>query len=471
MSLKGIDVSHWQGSIDWTKVKKAGIDFAIIKAGGADDGLYKDSRFEENYKNAKAVGIPVGCYYFCANDSDSASKGETMAKHFCELIAGKQFEFPVYMDIEAQKGTKAGTTACAIAFGEYMEQHGYWCGIYGSDIATFSDCLEWSKVNRFAAWVARYGGTLVHSGGIRQYSSTGKVSGISGNVDMDEATINYEPLIKAKCLNGWTEEEQPETVFSVNMPVTIKKYAKGTKVQLSENFNASEFACKHCGEIVVDLKLVAILQAIRTHFGKPVTITSPYRCATHNKAVGGATGSYHLKGRAADIIVAGVAPAEVAKYAESIGVLGIGLYSSFTHVDTRTTKSFWYSSTEEYRSTFGGSPTTPPDVSSSVPVDEKEAVEVETPTLILPTKRVTAENFATDYKEDYIGLYKTTGALYCRNGAGTGNKQLCLIPVNTVVHSYGYYTPVNSTDWLDVSVVLDNTLYTGFSSSDYLERV
>ncbi|MGN1342286.1 MAG: D-Ala-D-Ala carboxypeptidase family metallohydrolase [Bacilli bacterium] len=86
---------------------------------------------------------------------------------------------------------------------------------------------------------------------------------------------------------------------------------------------------------------------MREHFNAPITITSAYRCLTHNSRVGGATGSRHTKGDAADIVVKGVSPKTVAQYAESIGIKGIGLYETsadgfFTHIDTRTTKSFWY---------------------------------------------------------------------------------------------------------------------------------
>jgi hypothetical protein len=106
---------------------------------------------------------------------------------------------------------------------------------------------------------------------------------------------------------------------------------------------------------------VEILQKIRDHFGARVTITSGYRCASYNKSVRGAVGSRHTKGQAADIIVDGVKPAEVAEYAESIGVLGIGLYETdrdghFVHVDTRSTRSFWYGQAQAPRSTFGGAP-------------------------------------------------------------------------------------------------------------------
>lgn len=144
--------------------------------------------------------------------------------------------------------------------------------------------------------------------------------------------------------------------------MSLKIYKKTDKTKLSANFKVSEFACHGkgcCSTVTIDEQLVKYVQKIRDHFGKPVTITSGYRCATHNKNVGGATGSRHAKGQAADIVVKDVAPAEVAKYAESIGILGIGLYETakdgyFVHIDTRTTKSFWYGQGQASRSTFGG---------------------------------------------------------------------------------------------------------------------
>ena len=144
--------------------------------------------------------------------------------------------------------------------------------------------------------------------------------------------------------------------------MAIKTYAKGSNTKLSTNFNSSEFDCHGsgcCSSTLVDDKLVTYLQQIREHFGKPVNISSGYRCATHNKNIGGATKSRHSKGQAADIYISGVTPAEIAKYAESIGILGIGLYETssdgfFVHVDTRETKSFWYGQKEASRTTFGG---------------------------------------------------------------------------------------------------------------------
>ena len=126
----------------------------------------------------------------------------------------------------------------------------------------------------------------------------------------------------------------------------IKAYSKakdGNK-KLSANFKVKEFACTDGSDpIFIDSDLVNILQKIRTHFGKSVTITSAYRTPGKNKAVGGQVYSQHLYGRAADIKVNGVTPAKVAAYAEKLLPKkgGIGIYKTFTHIDVRETKSRW----------------------------------------------------------------------------------------------------------------------------------
>ena len=141
----------------------------------------------------------------------------------------------------------------------------------------------------------------------------------------------------------------------VENTMATNSYRKGQAVKLSANFNSSEFDCKGggcCSETIINPQLVKYLQQIREHFKAPITITSAYRCPTHNSRVGGAPGSRHSKGDAADIVVKGIAPREVAKYAESIGMLGIGEYPNFTHIDTRDNKSFWYGSNCVKQTTF-----------------------------------------------------------------------------------------------------------------------
>lgn len=127
---------------------------------------------------------------------------------------------------------------------------------------------------------------------------------------------------------------------------TVKVYSKakdGSKA-LSANFKVREFACSDGSDtIFISPALVTVLQQIRDHFKAPVTINSGYRTEAKNKTVGGAAYSQHKYGTAADIVVKGVPPAEVAKYAETIlvGMGGIGIYNSFTHIDVRKIKSRW----------------------------------------------------------------------------------------------------------------------------------
>ena len=193
----------------------------------------------------------------------------------------------------------------------------------------------------------------------------------------DAVLMNFEKPLNA--VNYKNKRAQMGQVYynkfakGVENTMATNSYRKGQAVKLSANFNSSEFDCKGggcCSETIINPQLVKYLQQIREHFKSPITITSAYRCPTHNSRVGGAPGSRHSKGDAADIVVKGVTPREVAKYAESIGIKGIGLYETsadghFTHIDTRTSKSFWYGQSEQPRTTFGGSSssttvTTPP---------------------------------------------------------------------------------------------------------------
>lgn len=129
--------------------------------------------------------------------------------------------------------------------------------------------------------------------------------------------------------------------------------------KLSENFRVKEFACKcgRCKEALIDDVLVAQLQAIRNHFGASIHINSGYRCPSHNAAVGGHKQSGHLQGMAADIVVRGVKPKEVAKFAESMGIVRIGLYDSFVHIGSGNAKRFWLGHQGTGVDTHGGTAT------------------------------------------------------------------------------------------------------------------
>lgn len=114
---------------------------------------------------------------------------------------------------------------------------------------------------------------------------------------------------------------------------------------ISKYFQRKEFACKcGCGQDTVDAELLKILEDVRKHFGKPIIINSGNRCPSHNKKVGGAANSIHMTGKAADIVVKGVSPDIVHLYLDRKypNQYGLGKYKTFTHIDSRSTKSRWY---------------------------------------------------------------------------------------------------------------------------------
>lgn len=126
----------------------------------------------------------------------------------------------------------------------------------------------------------------------------------------------------------------------------VRAYSKGKDgvKKITANFKVREFACSDGSDVIfVSDELAEVLQKIRTHFGRAVTINSGYRTPAHNRKVGGAAYSQHLYGTAADITVKGVKPKDVAAYAETLllNTGGIGIYSTFTHIDVRKVKSRW----------------------------------------------------------------------------------------------------------------------------------
>lgn len=201
-----IDVSHHNGVIDFGRVAAAGVWGVILKAGGSDAGTYKDSTFERNYNAAKKAGLHVGAYYYVGPRFLTKTDGRADANRFKKILAGKQFDLPVYLDLEEPpKGKKPGVTRAAISFCETMEEAGYFVGIYGSDLSTFSDLVYRDQLEGvYTLWVARYGSAPKETRyDVWQYSSKGNIPGIKGYVDLDYCYIDFPHLIRRVHKNGY----------------------------------------------------------------------------------------------------------------------------------------------------------------------------------------------------------------------------------------------------------------------------
>lgn len=188
---KVIDVSQYQGKIDWKRVKDAGIEGAIIRVG--DGTKTKDKQCDRNIKECERLGIPFGLYIY------SRAKTKKQARKEADIVIkkakGHKIQYPLYIDLE-QQGYGKYAKKTAEAFGDRVEQKGYWCGIY-ANLSWWKDYLK--GMNRFSKWVARYGSKpKVANMDMWQYSSAGKVPGISGKCDMDYCYVDFPKLIGKK---------------------------------------------------------------------------------------------------------------------------------------------------------------------------------------------------------------------------------------------------------------------------------
>ena len=230
---KGIDISKYQAGIDLNNIKNNGYDFVIIRAGytgwGDGDSMAIDPSFEDSYSRAKSAGLGVGAYYFTI--ATSYQEGVDEANWlYNNCLKGKQFDYPIYIDVEDDTGgkqylRKAGknaTTQGIKGFCETMEKLGYYVGIYASDISGFKDMMNIDELKDYDKSVARYGKKpeYVTEYGMWQTTSSGKVNGYSGNLDLNEAYKDYPSIIKSNGLNGYSKDSSSSNSHQINTDTT-----------------------------------------------------------------------------------------------------------------------------------------------------------------------------------------------------------------------------------------------------------
>lgn len=194
----GIDVSKWNGDIDWDKVKNAGVEFAVVRAGyrGSQTGvIVEDPHFRTNMHGAQASGVETGVYFFTQATNEVEAVEEASA--VLQLIAGYELDYPIYIDTEGAGGNgradgldvETRTLVCE-AFCRTIENAGYTAGVYASR-NWFNNNLTTSRLEKYSIWLAEYRSIPLYQGYYKmwQYTSKGKIDGIKGNVDIN---ISYE---------------------------------------------------------------------------------------------------------------------------------------------------------------------------------------------------------------------------------------------------------------------------------------
>ena len=199
---KGIDVSSWQGEINFSKVKKSGVDFVIIRCGfrqQVGSEIKQDKRFEDNIKEATKYGIPVGVYFY----STAITQKEVLeeASFVLNLIDKYEIIYPVVYDFEMfNSGRTKGVSDSIInknakTFLSYIEEHGYNVMLY-SNLRAINKHWKMDEFKDYKVWFAQYLDKATYEGEYEmwQYSDTGRVDGIKGNVDLNESYVTYEKV-------------------------------------------------------------------------------------------------------------------------------------------------------------------------------------------------------------------------------------------------------------------------------------
>lgn len=227
--IKGLDLSQYQKGLKISSVKNAGYDFVILRGGytgyGQNRTKQKDPCFDDFYAQAKAVGMPVGVYWYsCANDAASGrAEAEFLYKN---CLKGKQFEYPIFIDVEEvrwQMKDRKGVTDGIIAFCKELERCGFYPGIYSST-SWYSNQIDTARLDKYSKWVAAWRSSKPSFNfshfDIWQNSDCGNVSG--HKVDTNICYVDFDKVIKAAGLNGFRKS----TAKPVTKPVETKPEAK-----------------------------------------------------------------------------------------------------------------------------------------------------------------------------------------------------------------------------------------------------
>ena len=236
----GIDVSKHQGTINWDAVAAdPSVQFAILRAGYGRYESQVDAQWARNYDECKRLNIPTGAYWYsyATTPADAASEGRLFAK----VLAGKQFEYPVYFDQEDSSIPAAQRTACALAFFDaigaswYKGYYSYTAWMPSVDLGTIRQHCD-------TVWLADYRASPDQTiqRDMHQYTSSGTVAGIGGRVDCNRAYVDFPALIRAAGKNGFEKEDN--TMYSDTLKIgPVSGGDRKTMAALAESLNLPHF--------------------------------------------------------------------------------------------------------------------------------------------------------------------------------------------------------------------------------------
>lgn len=523
----GIDISYYQGEVDFAKVKASGIEFAILREGYRQA---MDTRFIDYVEGCKKVGIEIpGVYHFlyCVNEAEAKAEAQACIRSVVQ--AGLPKSTIIFADFEydsvkkaASRGYTLGKQECMSLTATFLYEianAGYKTGIY-SNIDYYKNMYKPALINRHVFWLADYNGDPNYDCSFQQYSSKGSVPGIQGNVDLDfwfkkEATTNmsYSRQKVVDLVNNWVGKKEADGSYKSIIDIYNSytgSFPRGTKMQYGWAWCActwSALAIKlgYTEIMPIEISCYYLIEAAKKMgiwVEKDSYVPNPGDAVLYDwqdSGTGDNTGTPDHVGTVVEVnaeagyfvVVEGNYSDSVKKRTVSINGRYIRGFITPKYTDNAVSnvpqtggKSIDEVAHEVIAGTWGTGDYRKTMLTSAGYNYAKVQARVneilngnaaKTTTLVQsqeqPTeKKVTATEYASKFDKSLSGAYKTTANLYMRNGAGTNKKALVLIPKNTEVKCYGYYSVANGAKWYYIQVAIDGVLYTGFSHSAYLKK-
>lgn len=518
----GCDMSEWQIDVDYSSLKKNGIDFAILRSSYRDS---IDKMFVKHVEGCKKVGIEIpGIYHFIYGLNVKEVKKEAELAVKCAKKVGLPKNTYVFADFEydtvkkaAQKGVILNSAECnefTVAFCKEVESLGYKAGIY-TNLDYYKNMYDKDVLSAWSIWLADYSGEPDYPCIFQQYTSKGSVPGVSGSLDLNYGFQNeITPISKVRSrnavvnlVNSWIGKGSKEIIDIYNGYTGM--FPRGTKMQYDWAWCAatwSALAIKlgytdimpieiSCYYIIEEAKKMGVWVESDSYIPKPgdaVLYDWDDNGIGDNKGVPDHIGTVTFVDKASGYMIV-----TEGNYDNTVKKRTISLNGKFIRgfitpkytddvvvVTTSPTKgkkkSLETVAKEVIAGLWGNGSERKTALKSSgynyKNVQEKVNEILNTPKSVNPIedavgrKRIVASCAAQKFDNKISGCWRTTADLYCRNDAGTNKKALCLIPKDTSVYNYGYYSVINGVKWFYVQVIVGDVEYDGFSCSTYLKR-
>lgn len=525
--IRGIDISTWQGKVDFAQVKKSGVEFAILREGYRQA---TDNRFLEYVQGCRDNGIVIpGVYHFLYSISEDEARAEARS---CILSLAKaglaNSELIVFSDFEydtvkkgAARGVTLGKAQCishTAAFLDEIAKAGFRTGIY-TNIDYYRNMYDQSILSKHVVWLADYTGAPDYDCTFQQTGSKGQIPGISGNVDTDvwfreeASALSYERQKVVNLINSWIGKNEADGSYKEIIDIYNSyngAFPRGTKMQYGWAWCActwSALAIKlgytdimpieiSCYYLIEAAKRMGIWQEADSYAPNP---GDAVLYDWQDSGVGDNTGTPDHVGTVVEVnseagyfvVVEGNYSNVVKKRTVSINGKYIRGFitpkytnNTVTNTSQASGKSIDTVAHEVIAGTWGNGDYRVAQLTAAgydAKAVQSRVNEILNGSAAQPStpkqnqeqpveKKVTATEYATGFNKSLAGTYKTTANLYLRNGAGTNKKALVCIPKGTSVQCYGYYSISNGAKWYYIQVAIDGVLYTGFSHSAYLNK-